>query len=262
MAVSVNRVQYDAEEYRRAMYAGGHKEDYLRVRSETLSELVSEVRRDGRPLRILEVACGPGLSLVHLGRMSRGDTLVGIDLSPGMLQGAAKNIRAAGGAPHLALASATGLPFDDGAFDIVYATRFIHIFTDKTAVLKELSRVVRDDGLLAIEFYGRPYHLIPFVLGRTRRPWRQFLWQHPTGSEVRRAMGGAVSFRPLRFGGERLLRSVLSDRTVRALLRRAWSSPLRLAVAEYFAVTRPRKTHRLDVQAAERAIQSGAQVGI
>jgi SAM-dependent methyltransferase len=237
--MSAKRIQYDVDAYQRDMYAGAHREGYLRVRSETLSDLVDDARLNGRRLRILEVACGPGLSLAHLAGTGTQDALVGIDVSPEMLEGAARNISAAGGSPRLACASVTSLPFPDGAFDVVYATRFIHIFRTKDPVLQEMRRVVRDGGLMAIEFYARPYHLIPFLLRRTRRPWSQFLWQHPKVAEVRRLMGSETTFRPLRFGGERIVRYVLSDQTVRGLLRRAWSSPLRLAVAEYFAVTKP-----------------------
>jgi SAM-dependent methyltransferase len=252
--MSAKRIRYDVDAYERAMYAGAHKEGYLRVRSETLSDLVEQVRRNGRRLRILEVACGPGLSLAHLAQIGQQDTLVGIDVSAEMLQGASRNINAAGGAPRLARASATGLPFAEGTFDLVYATRFIHIFTRKESVLQELRRVVRDGGLMAIEFYARPYHLIPYLIGRNRRPWSQFLWQHPTVADVHRLMGRDVSFRPLRFGGERILRSLVSDQSVRRLLRRAWSSPLRLAVAEYFAVSKSEGPAMPELRDAQRAI--------
>ena len=121
-------------------------------------------------------------------------------------------------------------------FDVVFATRFIHIFRDKSVALNELRRVLKPGGVMAIEFYGRGYYLLPFLAGRMNRPWQQFLWQHPTVAHVRKIMGEGTRFTALRLGGEQYLRRAVGNARVSALLKRAWRTPLRPLVAEYFAI--------------------------
>ena len=115
-----------------------------------------------------------------------------------MLPESWSNITAASSSPRLARASAARLPFPDHVFDVVFATRFIHIFRDKSVALDELRRVLSPGGVLAVEFYGRLYYLLPFLAGRMNRPWRQFLWQHPTVAHVREIMGASTRYVALR----------------------------------------------------------------
>ena len=220
--------------YQESTYGPGHKQQYLRLRSETLASLLEESGGHG-PKRVLEVACGPGLSLAHLGRET-GHTLVGIDMSPKMLQTAAENVRRTGRSVGLARASAFQLPFADGTFDFVYATRFIHLFRDKTPVVRELMRVARPGAHVAVEFYTRPFHLLAYLKHRPRVPLSEHLYHYPSLSEVRRVVGPDARFIPLRLGGERILRRVLGDAVVRRVLGSIWNTPAWPAVAEYFAV--------------------------
>jgi ubiquinone/menaquinone biosynthesis C-methylase UbiE len=222
--------------YQSATYGPSHRRDYLRIRSETLAALVNECRNGSIPPRVLEVACGPGLSLEYLSRQPGGVRLAGIDSSGAMLRLAATNLERASHRPELAQASARHLPFQDESFDVVYATRFIHMFRHKGSVVDELKRVTRRGGLVVLEFYRRPYHLLHWV--RRRESIRNFLYHFPTLSEVRAVMGSDARYIPLRFGGERWLRRALSDSQLRPLLDGAWKTPLRGLIAEYFAVIR------------------------
>ena len=190
---------------------------------------------------MLEVACGPGLSLDHLSRHAGDVHLAGIDMSRDMLRLAAANVASAR-KPELAQASARQLPFRDASFDVVFATRFIHLFRKKASIVEELKRVTRPGGLVVVEFYGRPYHLLRYlsrvVTRRARVPIGEYLYHYPSVREVRRVMGTGIRFIPLRFGGERWLRRRLSEPRMRTLLARAWHPPLRFGLAEYFAVIR------------------------
>jgi SAM-dependent methyltransferase len=232
------RPDYDAATYQEATYAEVHKQGYLQFRNETLDELIEERQHDSDELRILEIACGPGLSLAHLARTHPRHQLVAIDRSAAMLAQSRDNINAAAGTPRLARASALRLPFEAQVFDLVFATRFIHIYRDQSKVLDELRRVLKPDGVLAIEFYGRPYHLLPFLSRRMNCPWRQFTWQYPTLANVRALMGDGMRIVPLRLGGERWLRRFLGERRLAFCLRHARHTPIQLLVAEYFAVSR------------------------
>ena len=220
--------------YQESTYGSAHKQEYLRLRSETLARLLEETPGTA-PKRVLEVACGPGLSLRHLG-LSSNHQLVGIDMSQKMLTTAADNIRGAGRAVGLARASAFQLPFRDATFDFVYATRFIHLFRDKTPVVREFMRVARPGATVVVEFYTRPFHLLSYVKQRPRIPLSEHLYHYPSLSEVRRVVGPDARFIPLRLGGERILRRMLGDTGVRRLLGSIWNTPAWPAVAEYFAV--------------------------
>jgi ubiquinone/menaquinone biosynthesis C-methylase UbiE len=168
--------------------------------------------------------------------MNPKDLVVGIDRSPAMLRQSQERVTAAGGTPRLARATALRLPFVSGAFDLVFATRFIHIYPDKTSVIEELRRVLRPGGLLVIEFYGRPYHLLAFVARRLTCPWRQLQSQYPTLAQVRKVMAHRPRIIPLRLGGERWLRRTLGEPPIRFCRQHAHGTPLQLLVAEYFAV--------------------------
>ena len=232
-----HRPDYDATSYELVTYADAHKQGYLRVRNDALDQLMSESQHPGDRLRVLEVACGPGLSLSHLTRARPDAFLVAIDQSWNMLRQSRRQITDAASTPRLTRATALRLPFATDAFDFVFATRFIHIFPDKSKVVRELRRVLRPGGTLAIEFYGRPYHLLTKLARRMPGSWRQFLWQYPTLDEVRALMGSTTRFIPLRFGGERWLRRALGDERLQSCLRRAWHTPFQPLVAEYFAVS-------------------------
>ena len=242
---SIARTDWSDEYVRRyqdATYGAAHQREYLRLRSETIAALVDECRRPGHAPRVLEVACGPGLSLDYLSRRSEDVRLAGIDMSRDMLRLAAANVHATARRPELAQASARLLPFRDESFDAVYATRFIHLFRNKASLVEELKRVTRSGGLVIIEFYGRPFHLVRYVTRyltrRSRVPLSDYLYHYPSLAEVRRVMGPRARFIPLRFGGERLLRKGLSESRLRRLLDGAWNTPLRAGLAEYFAVIR------------------------
>jgi SAM-dependent methyltransferase len=240
------------ETYQGATYTPAHRQRYLQRRCETLAALIGEMRlqADPRPLRVLEAACGPGLSLRYLTGLAPTDVVTGIDMAPSMLRLAQSNLSDAALPARLAQASAKELPFPDDAFDFVYATRFIHLFRSKKPVVSELLRVTRPGGLVAIEFYGRPFHLFSYVGHGATQPLGEYLYHYPTMREVHEAVGADAQFLPLRLGGERTLCRALSERSLRRLLHGAWRWPLRLGVAEYLAVITKRRTNERESSCA------------
>jgi len=105
----------------------------------------------------LDVATGTGLVAREL--RSRGARVVGVDLSASML-GAAP--LAAG--ERLVLGRAERLPFRDGAFDGLTVTYLLRYVDDPVATVRELRRVVRPGGRLAMLEFGRP-RALPARLG-------------------------------------------------------------------------------------------------
>ncbi|GAA0452764.1 methyltransferase domain-containing protein [Halococcus dombrowskii] len=93
--------------------------------------------------RVLEIACGTGRFTTMLAQ--RGADIVGLDISPAMLQEGRKKARAAGVDDHLEFmrGDAARLPFPDDHFETVIAMRFFHLADTPASFLAELRRVAR-----------------------------------------------------------------------------------------------------------------------
>jgi demethylmenaquinone methyltransferase / 2-methoxy-6-polyprenyl-1,4-benzoquinol methylase len=111
---------------------------------------------------ILDVAAGTAGVTLALARRAPSARLVGIDLTPSMLQVGRQRVRAAGaGAPGAGAADRIGLvsgraeqlPFPDASFDVVTFTYLLRYVDDPAATLTELARVVKPGGVMAsLEF--------------------------------------------------------------------------------------------------------------
>jgi ubiquinone/menaquinone biosynthesis C-methylase UbiE len=75
----------------------------------------------------------------------------GIDISADMLAFAV-DAAAAGGIAGVQVleADAAQLPFGDGAFDVIVSNGALNLVPDKDAVFREIARVLRPDGVLAV----------------------------------------------------------------------------------------------------------------
>ncbi|MFD6973115.1 class I SAM-dependent methyltransferase [Streptomyces sp. NPDC059949] len=99
--------------------------------------------------RVLDAGCGTGRALTPLrAAVGPAGTVLGADLTPQMLAAAQRAGRAAEGT--LLLADAARLPLRDGALDAVFAAGLIAHLPDPAANLRELARVVRPGGRLAL----------------------------------------------------------------------------------------------------------------
>jgi phosphatidylethanolamine/phosphatidyl-N-methylethanolamine N-methyltransferase len=95
--------------------------------------------------RVLEVGVGTGLSLPSYGRHLE---IVGIDLSPEMLEKARERVAAEGldNVAELHEMDASDLKFPDASFDTVVAMYVMTVVPDPEKVMRELSRVCRPGG--------------------------------------------------------------------------------------------------------------------
>ncbi|MEU9147397.1 methyltransferase domain-containing protein [Streptomyces sp. NPDC048349] len=99
--------------------------------------------------RVLDAGCGTGRALAPLrAAVGPAGTVLGADLTPQMLAEAQRAGRDAQGA--LLLADAARLPLRDGALDAVFAAGLIAHLPDPAENLRELARVVRPGGRLAL----------------------------------------------------------------------------------------------------------------
>jgi phosphatidylethanolamine/phosphatidyl-N-methylethanolamine N-methyltransferase len=95
--------------------------------------------------RILEVGVGTGISLPDY---SRGNRLIGVDLSEPMLRKAQERVTELklANVEALAVMDAQHLGFPDASFDVVVAQYVITAVPDPEATLDEFARVVRPGG--------------------------------------------------------------------------------------------------------------------
>ena len=102
---------------------------------------------------ILEVGCGTGRLLAELGAYRR----IGLDPSDSMLRQARGLDVVRGVAEHL--------PLGDRAVDLVFASLAFHHFPDQPRAAREIHRVLRPGGHLAI-WTSTPEHVRGFPLNR------------------------------------------------------------------------------------------------
>lgn len=114
---------------------------------------------DPRPgQRILDVATGTGMVAFALLAAGAGQ-VVGLDQSPEMLGRARARLAAApqlDGRLRFVAGEAERLPFADGEFDGLTFTYLLRYVDDRAATMRELARVVRPGGRIAMLEFGVP----------------------------------------------------------------------------------------------------------
>jgi SAM-dependent methyltransferase len=148
--------------------------------------------------KVLEVGCGPGHLAIQLAGV-HGLEVTGVDLDPAMIARAEDNAArssASGGRgadgthrPSFRVADVAALPFGDETFDAAVSTMSMHHWTDPTAGLDEIARVLRPGARLLIwdlrpgslPFHPRGSDPVEQTRGSTLElvsaaPWRWPLW--------------------------------------------------------------------------------------
>ncbi len=118
----------------------------------------------GPPDRLLDVATGTGDLAIEA--LSLGGSVVGIDISDGMLEGGRAKVREQGLADRLELvqADAADLPFDDDSFDGAFVAFGVRNFEDLQAGLRDIRRVLRPGAPLVVLETSQPT-AFPFKQG-------------------------------------------------------------------------------------------------
>lgn len=117
-------------------------------RRKAVKELV-----DGSVQKILDVACGTGDSTIELAkRAGSGSTVIGVDISAGMMEPLMRKAAKAGvhDRIHLKVADGCDLPYADASFHAVTCSFGIRNFEDKAKGLEEFLRVLKPGGKLVI----------------------------------------------------------------------------------------------------------------
>ena len=108
--------------------------------------------------RFLDVGTGPAAIPIMLAQRLPAVEVIGIDLSPNMLELGDFHITEAGLTDRITLAQADAkdLPYPSQFFDAVLSNSMIHHIPDPLPMLREVSRVIRSDGLILIRDLIRP----------------------------------------------------------------------------------------------------------
>jgi phosphatidylethanolamine/phosphatidyl-N-methylethanolamine N-methyltransferase len=137
------RIDEDAVRSAYRRWAPVYDHTFGRVAAEGRKHSV-EIINQGKG-RVLEVGVGTGLSLPSYGRHLE---IVGIDLSPEMLEKARERVAAEGldNVAELHEMDASDLKFPDASFDTVVAMYVMTVVPNPEKVMRELSRVCRPGG--------------------------------------------------------------------------------------------------------------------
>lgn len=111
---------------------------------------------------VLDVASGTAAVAIELARR-HGCKVVGVDQSPEMLDAGRARVAAAGLAERIELREgrAEELPFDDAAFAGLTFTYLLRYVDDPAATMRELARVVKPGGRIAMLEFSVPSRALP-----------------------------------------------------------------------------------------------------
>ena len=112
--------------------------------------------------RVLDLGCGTGTLTVALAASAPGACVVGLDADHEALDIARRKTEATRGAVFYNRGFAQRMPFAEGAFDVVASSLFFHHLNQgtKRAVLVEVRRLLKHQGMLFIADWGKPAGII------------------------------------------------------------------------------------------------------
>lgn len=139
-------------------YENGREQGYHKMLDDLESSIVLQYTKKHHT--ILEVGCGTGLILKRVAPFVAKS--VGIDISEGMLEKAREK------GLDVFCCSADSMPFSNDTFDVVYSFKVLPHIENIEDTLKEISRVLKPNGVAVLEFYNP--NSIRGVLKKIKKP--------------------------------------------------------------------------------------------
>ncbi len=132
-------------------------------------ELLSNLKNKGKT--VLDAGCGSGLHSIYLAE--RGFSVVGLDISHGMVKRLAKTTYRKKLTAYVDAVAGDMryLPFRDKLFDYIIAIASIHhvpLYKERVKVVEEFSRVLKEKGVLIVSVWSL---LQPSLLLRVFKTW-------------------------------------------------------------------------------------------
>ena len=116
-----------------------------------LSKQIMGTKNINSNSRILDVGCGTGQTAAYLAS-EYGATVTGIDIHPIMVEKSKNRMEKNALPVEILQCSIENVPILDDTFDLILSESVLS-FVDKSTALKEIFRLLKDDGqLIAIEF--------------------------------------------------------------------------------------------------------------
>jgi ubiquinone/menaquinone biosynthesis C-methylase UbiE len=137
----------------RDIYVHGHHESVLRSHTwrtiENSAKYLESHLEDN--LTLLDVGCGPGTITIELATRIPNGRVVGIDLSEEIVMKAkASSVSSLQKNCSFEIGDVYNLDFPDNSFDIVHAHQLLQHLTKPVEAIKEMYRVVRPGGIVAL----------------------------------------------------------------------------------------------------------------
>ena len=132
-------------------YTHGHHESVLRSHTWRTAEnsarfLLGHLTAGNH---VLDVGCGPGTISADLAALVAPGSVTGVDRSVDVVASASATYPDVANL-HFVVGDVYDLEFDDASFDVVYAHQVLQHLSDPVAALREMRRVLREGGLLAV----------------------------------------------------------------------------------------------------------------
>jgi SAM-dependent methyltransferase len=176
----------DFDAFERDLWAGradAYERGFARLTAHAIGPLL-DAAHVARGTRLLDVGAGPGL--VSAEAVRRGATVSAVDADPQMAETASRNVPAA----DIRVAILPDLPHADETFDAVVGNFVINHVGDPAVTLKELRRVLRPGGRLALTCWVMPgsgvLALVRDALEELGVPWPDEVPQSPFADYGRR----------------------------------------------------------------------------
>ena len=123
----------------------GRYDRFMRKDRAAYDEMYALIRPIVRHKTVLELATGTGLIAKHI--VNAAAHIEATDASPEMIAEAKRNNRSA--KLHFSVQDMFCLPYADASFDVVIVSNALHVVPHPEQALREIRRVLKDDGVLA-----------------------------------------------------------------------------------------------------------------